>query len=218
MKPQAIIFDMDGTLIDNNPYHIMAWQEFYRGLGRELTMEHYKKNMNGKVNREIFEDIFSRKLTTEELADYIDQKESLYRKLYEPHIAPISGLMDLLQSISAENIPMAVATSGLPVNIQFAFDRLSMRHYFEVVVDSTYITRGKPNPEIYLKAAELVKADPAKCVAFEDAIAGIKAAKGAGMRVVALSTTHAREDLGEADLIINDYRDITLAQIKLLLN
>ncbi len=217
MKPQAIIFDMDGTLIDNNPYHILAWQEFYKGLGRELTLEHYKKNMNGKVNREIFEDIFNRKLTPEELTDYIHQKESLYRQLYEPHIAPISGLMDLLQSISAAKIPMAVATSGLPVNIQFAFDRLSMRHYFEVVVDSTYITKGKPNPEIYLKAAELVQADPAKCVAFEDAIAGIRSAKSAGMKVVALSTTHAREDLGEADLIINDYNDITLPQIELLL-
>jgi beta-phosphoglucomutase len=218
MKPQAIIFDMEGTLTDNNPYHIMAWQEFYKGLGRELTMEHYKTNMNGKANREIFEDIFSRKLTPQELADYTDQKESLYRKLYEPHIEPISGLMDLLQSVSSEDITMAVATSGLPVNIQFAFDRLSMRHYFEVVVDSTYITKGKPNPESYLKAAELVKADPAKCVAFEDAIAGIKAAKSAGMKVVALSTTHAREDLGEVDLVINDYRDITLTQIESLLN
>jgi beta-phosphoglucomutase len=218
MRPQAIIFDMDGTLINNNPYHILAWQEFYKNLGRELTLEHYKTNMNGKINREIFEDIFSRHLTTEELTDYIDQKESLYRKLYEPHIAPIAGLMDLLQSISDQKIPMAVATSGLPVNVQFAFDRLSMRHYFEVVVDSTYITKGKPHPEIYLKAAELVKADPTKCLAFEDAIAGINSAKAAGMKVVGIATTHSREDLAHADLIINDYRDITLPQIESLLD
>jgi len=211
--PAAIIFDLDGTLIDNNAYHILAWQEFYKGIGQELSLDYYRTQMNGKVNRDIFRDIFKRELSPEELESYTEQKEALYRKLYEPHIVAIHGLIDFLDAAAKAHIPMAVATSGLPINIKFMFDRVPIRQYFKEVVDSTQITHGKPHPEIYLKAAELLQVDPAECIAFEDALAGIQSAKAAGMKVVALSTTHTREEMSVADKVIDDYTQINLQQL-----
>ena len=215
-RPAAIIFDLDGTLIDNNAYHILAWQEFYKGIGQELTLEHYRTKMNGKVNRDIFSDIFQRDLSNDELEQYTDQKESLYRKLYEPHIVAINGLIDFLEEVAKANIPMAVATSGLPINIQFMFDRVPIRKYFKTVVDSTHITHGKPHPEIYLKAAALLSVNASECIAFEDALAGIQSAKAAGMKVVALATSHTREEMQSADKVIDDYTQISLEQLEAL--
>ncbi len=215
-RPAAIIFDLDGTLIDNNAYHILAWQEFYKGIGQELTLEHYRTKMNGKVNRDIFSDIFQRDLTNDELEQYTDQKESLYRKLYEPHIVAINGLVDFLEEVAKENIPMAVATSGLPINIKFMFDRVPIRKYFKTVVDSTHITHGKPHPEIYLKAAVLLNVNANECIAFEDALAGIQSAKAAGMKVVALATSHTKEEMQSADKVIDDYTQISLEQLEAL--
>ncbi len=213
MKPEAIVFDLDGTLIDNNSYHIEAWKVFYRALNREWSNEEYKTKFNGKINREILNYIFQKELSAGEIQQYTDEKESLYRQLYEPHIKPIPGLLNLLNQIQDASISMAIATSGLPVNIKFMFDRIPIEQYFKKVVDATYITNGKPHPEIFLKAASFVNADPAKCIAFEDSVAGVRSAKTAGMKVVALTTTHTKEDVHEADLIIKDYTDINLASL-----
>lgn len=218
MKPAAIIFDLDGTLLDNNHYHFLAWQEFYKNQGLELTHDYYKHEMSGKTNKDLFDRLFNTQLTAEESAAHAAVKESLYRQLYEPHITPIAGLIDFLDSVKAAGIPMAVATSGIPVNIAFMFDKLPvLRSYFETVVDFTAITHGKPHPEIYLTAAQRLGVDPTQCVAFEDAWAGIQSAKAAGMKVVALTTTHPAEELGIADYIIHDYTNITLAITEQLL-
>ena len=148
-------------------------------------MEEYKTNVNGRINREIFNYIFQKELTAEDIELYTNEKEELYRQLYAPHIKPVPGLIDLLEELQEASIPMAVATSGLPVNIQFMFENISIEKYFKAIVDATHIKNGKPDPEIFFKAAELVNADPAFCIAFEDSVAGVRSAKAAGMKVVA---------------------------------
>jgi len=216
LKPEAVIFDLDGTLIDNNAYHIEAWKVFYKKIGREFTMDEYTNKMNGRINRDIFNYLFDKELPADDIEKLTDEKEALYREFYAPHIQPIPGLLVFLQQLKDEGMPTAIATSGFPINIAFMFEHISMKHYFDDIVDATQVTNSKPHPEIFLKAAAAVKADPTKCVAFEDSVAGVRSAKAAGMKVIALTTTHTPEDLAEADLIIKDYTEInfnTLLQL-----
>lgn len=217
MKPQAVIFDLDGTLIDNNSYHIEAWKIFYKKIGREYSVEDYLKNINGRINRDIFNFMFGGGLTEDEIKRYSEEKEAMYRELYAPYIQPIKGLTVFLEELQYASVAKAIATSGQGPNIDFMFQHVNIRQFFAAVVDATQITKGKPDPEIFLKAAADVQADPSKCIAFEDSVAGIRSAKSAGMKVIGLATTHTREEIYEADYIINDYTEINLLQISGLL-
>ncbi len=214
MKPAAVIFDMDGTLVDNNPYHVQAWQAFYKQRGRELSVEEYQQNINGKRANESLAYIFQRAITAAELALFSDEKESLYRELYKPHIKPVDGLIPFLQILQNAGIPMAVATSGLPVNINFLFQHLPVKQYFESVIDASQVTKGKPDPEIFIKAAQSLGTDPRQCIAFEDSVSGIAAAKSAGMKVIALTTMQSRDKIQNADFIIDNYTQINLQELE----
>jgi beta-phosphoglucomutase len=216
MIPEAAIFDLDGTLLDNNAYHLKAWQEYLKLNGRELSDEEYKVSFNGRTNKDVVEYLHGRKMTDEEAKPYYLEKEALYRKIYEADIQPVAGLIDLLNALYNQNIPMAIATSGITVNIDFMFSHVPIKKYFSAVVHSMHIKKGKPDPEIYFKSAEILNVAPENCVAFEDALVGIRSAKGAGMKVIALTTTHPAEELQEADKVIKDYTEIDLKQISLL--
>lgn len=214
MFPEAVIFDLDGTLINNNSYHIEAWKVFYNKIGKQFSKEEYTKNINGRINRDIFNYIFNTALSAELIEEYSNEKETLYRELYKPHIKPINGLIDFLDELEKEKIPKAIATSGLAPNINFMFEHVPIKKYYAGVIDASQITQGKPHPEIFLKAADAVNANPQNCVAFEDSVAGIRSAKAAGMKVVALTTTHTSEEVHKADLIIKDYTEISLTKLR----
>ena len=216
MFPEAIIFDLDGTLIDNNAYHIKAWKVFYDKIGKPFSKEEYTTNINGRINRDIFNYIFGTNLSVDVIDKYSIEKESMYRDLYEPHIKPIDGLIDFLDELEKEEIPKAIATSGIAPNINFMFEHVPIKKYYADVIDASQITNGKPHPEIFLKAASAVNAEPANCVAFEDSVAGIRSAKAAGMKVVGLTTTHTAEEIKEADLIIKDYTEVSLTKLRQL--
>lgn len=218
MNLQAVIFDLDGTLIDNNNYHIKAWEKFYDKIGKAFDLDEYKNKINGKINRDIFKYIFNDELDAETIESYSDEKEALYRQLYTPYIEPIKGLIDFLRQLEDAHVPKAIATSGLPRNIDFMFEHVPAKEYFLHIIDSTQVQQGKPHPEIFLKAAAAVNADPAYCVAFEDSVVGITSAKAAGMKVVGLTTTHTADDIAIADKIIKDYTEISLQGIEALLN
>jgi beta-phosphoglucomutase family hydrolase len=214
MFPEAVIFDLDGTLIDNNAYHIKAFQAFYDKIGKPFTTEEYKQHINGRMNRDIFDYVFDTTLNAEQSEAYTNEKEALYRELYAEHIKPIDGLLNFLEELERAKIPKAIATSGIIPNINFMFEHVPIKDYFHSVIDSTQIAQGKPHPEIFLKAAVSVNAVPANCVAFEDSVAGILSAKAAGMKVIALTTTHTAEEVKEADLVIKDYTEISLTKLR----
>ncbi len=214
MFPEAVIFDLDGTLVDNNAYHIKAFQAFYDNIGKPFTTEEYKQHINGRVNREIFDYVFNTTLSPEQSEAYTNEKEALYRELYAEHIKPIDGLINFLEELEKAKIPKAIATSGIIPNINFMFEHVPIKNYFYSVIDSTQIAQGKPHPEIFLKAAISVNAVPSECIAFEDSIAGIRSAKAAGMKVVALTTTHTAEEVKEADLVVKDYTEISLTKLR----
>ena len=205
MNAKAVIFDLDGTLIDNNAFHLLAWKKYLKNIGIDIAEDEYRKNINGRTNKDAIEYIYKRKMTDQEAMVFALEKEAVYRDIYAPSIKPVNGLLELLDILHQLEIPMAIATSGIQVNIDFMFEHIPIKQYFKVVVNSAHIRKGKPDPEIYIKAADLLNIPTQNCLAFEDAAVGVTSAKGAGMKVIALTTTQLKEELAEADMIIDDF-------------
>ena len=209
MKFKGYIFDMDGTLIDNGQYHILAWQEFAKRHGRTVRGQDILDwmGMTGDVYNER---ILGRKLTAEEQEKLGEEKESLYRDIYRPHMRLPEGLLEFLERIKASGGKCALATGGPQANADFILDGLKIRDYFSAVVSAGKYQRSKPDPECFLMAASLVGVDPRDCVVFEDGLPGIKAGKTAGMKVVGVTFTHPRERLLDAgvDVVISSYAEV----------
>ena len=217
-SPFAVLFDMDGVLIDNTNFHINAWLQFSQHHDRPITKEQYLENINGRVSADAMAYMFGRTVSPDELIEFTEEKEGIYRELYGPHLRPTTGLIPFLDALKVENVPLAVGTSAPVSNVLFTLDGLSIRSYFDAIVDSSMIRHGKPNPEIYLTAADRVSIDPARCVVFEDALAGIEAGRRAGMTVIALATTHTHDELKNsgAALIVDDFTGLTVDVVRTL--
>lgn len=185
---KAIIFDMDGVIVDNISYHITALKIFLRKFGKEITDEYFQTHLNGRTIQEVILGL-KPDATHGEVMELAEEKEKIYRDLYQADLKATPGLHDFLKQAKEQGLKMAVATSAITANADFTLDGLGIRHYFDAVVDSTMVIKGKPDPQIYLKAAELLNISPSDCVVFEDALAGIESAKAAGMDVVGLYTS-----------------------------
>ncbi len=205
---KAFIFDMDGVIVDNIPYHIEAYKVFLKQFGKDITTEYFQTHLNGRTIQELVMEL-KPDASKAEIMRLSEEKEQIYRDLYASHLIAIPGLKKFLEQTKADGIKMAVATSAITANADFTLDGLGIRHYFDAVVDSTMVIKGKPDPQIYLKAADLLNISPSECVVFEDALAGIKSAKAAGMDVVGLYTSLTKEELPENLLLkIKDFEEI----------
>lgn len=202
---KAVIFDLDGTLLDNNSFHRKTWETYLKNIGKQISEEEFNAHLNGRTNKDAVEYIYGRKISDEESTKYTLEKEALYREIYQPFIQPVNGLINFLEILKHKKIPMAIATSGIQPNIDFMFEHVPIKKYFKVIVNSSHITKGKPDPEIYLKVALLLNFQPENCLVFEDAVVGIKSAKSAGMKVIAVATTQTKEELSIADMIVDDF-------------
>lgn len=216
--PFAVLFDMDGVLIDNTDFHINAWLQFSQKYGRPITKDQYLENINGRVSADAMAYVFHRPIDPGELIVLTEEKEAIYRELYRPHLQPAPGLLAFLDALKAAGVKLAVGTSAPMSNVTFTLDGLPLRAYFDAVVDASMIHRGKPDPEIYLTAAERVGVAPAQCVVFEDAFAGVEAGLRAGMQVVAVATTHTPEELTGtgASLIVPDFTKLSVEAVRAL--
>jgi beta-phosphoglucomutase len=185
----ALIFDMDGVIVDSNPAHRESWEAFNRRYGIETTEEMHQR-MYGKRNDDIVRDFFGAHLSAEEVATRGAAKEALYREMIADRIEAmiVPGLRDFLEE--QRGVPTALASNAEPANIDFLLDRACLRNYFPVVVDGHQVANPKPDPEIYLKAADLLSVSAANCIVFEDSYSGVAAAQAAGMRIVGVRTTH----------------------------
>jgi beta-phosphoglucomutase len=194
----AAIFDLDGTLVDNMRFHVQAWSAFAQGHGVHAPAERFEREFAGKRNEEILPALLGRALDAEQLASLAEQKESHYRALFAPHMAPLAGARELLTRLRAAGRGLAVASAAPPQNRAFVLEGLGLRPLFAHVLGAEHVTRGKPFPDLFLAAAGALGVEPAGCVVFEDAIHGIRAARAAGMFAVGVTTLVPAEELREA--------------------
>ncbi|PHI20223.1 beta-phosphoglucomutase [Lewinellaceae bacterium SD302] len=209
---KGIIFDLDGTLIDNMMVHHRAWQRKLRELGLDYSLERVKEEIHG-VNLEILARLFGEKYSLEERKQIAWDKEAAYREIFAPEITPLPGLMEFLDRTSAANIPMAIATAGPPENCFFALDALGIRDYFGHVVHSAMVSKGKPHPEAFQQAADGIGVKLSDCLVFEDSITGAQAAANGGCPAIIITTTHAELEFSEFDHILEfrqDYQGLNI--------
>lgn len=210
----AVLFDMDGTLVDNAVHHDLAWKEFCRRYHRPPFD---LKDYFGNTNQMFFAHVFGRELSASEVDRYAIEKETIYQQLFEADIREVTGLTQFLQDLTQNQITIGLATAAPRMNVDFVFNRLGINRYFKFAVDDSMAKRGKPHPDIYLKAAEMAQLPPNRCVAIEDSINGILSAKAAGMKVVAVLTTHSQDEIGGADMYIRDFTEISTDAVRRLI-
>lgn len=213
MKYNALIFDMDGTLVHNMPIHNQAWSDTLAEAGIQIDLDEFNRATTGKKNVEILRMVLGDQLTDAELAYWSERKEILYRERFACCREPLPGLLGLLEQAHALGLPMAVATAAPPENVSFILDELDLRRHFKAVVGAHDVKNGKPDPEIFLKAAGALGAQPESCLVFEDALAGIEAARRAGMDAVMLCTTikaHEVEGLSHVLRTVPDFTHLDL--------
>jgi beta-phosphoglucomutase len=207
---KAFLFDLNGTIIDDMAFHGRAWHQLLTvDMGATLTHEEVKVQMYGK-NGEVLERIFGKnKFTEEEVEKWSMEKERRYQQEYLPHIKLIDGLGVFLEKAAAHSIKMAVASAAIPFNIDFALDNLHIRHHFGAIVSANDVLISKPHPETFLKAAQLLQTAPEDCIVFEDAPKGVEAAQNAGMKCVAITTAHPKEDFSRYTNVLAFIKDYT---------
>jgi beta-phosphoglucomutase len=204
MTKVAFLFDMDGVIINSNPYHKISLKRFCQKYGHDLSEEQLREKIYGRTNRDWITNIFG-KLSDEQLKKYADEKEAMFRELYKNDIQPVDGLIGFLKRMDEENIDRAIATSAPRENVDFTLDKTHTRKFFSTILDESFVTHGKPNPEIYLKTAAALGFDPKNCIVIEDSLSGVQAGKSAGCKVVGITTTHSKEELRETDLVIDNF-------------
>lgn len=217
----AVIFDMDGVLVDNKHIHRKAWVEFCRQYNHPIKEEDFDNIGFGKTNREYLSLFFKRDVSENEAIKLGEKKERIYRQLIEKEIEPVKGLIPLLRKIKNEyGFKTAVASSAPRTNIDFVLEKLRITSYFDVLVDESMVHEGKPNPDIYVKAAQLLEVIPEESLVFEDSLFGVEAALRAGMIVVALTTSHNKKELSEFSVkkVIKDFTEIQPEEIRDLLS
>ena len=190
----VFIFDMDGVIVDNAEWHLKAFAEFGKRHGLVKKKEDYTRYF-GNTNQTIMDSLFNTQLSPDKLNALAKEKEIIYRELYRPFIKPVQGLPVFLKNASERAIPIALATSAPPENVDFTLNSTGLKKYFSIISDASMVKHGKPDPEIYLLTAAKLGVHPSDCIVFEDSIAGIQSALSAGMRVIGVATTHKPEEL-----------------------
>jgi len=209
---KAFLFDMNGTMIDDMDYHIIAWHRILNELGAGITLERMKAECYGK-NDELLERMLPGKFTQKEKERMSVEKERKYQEEYRPKLALLPGLHEFLDKARASKIPMAIGTAAIMLNVDFTLDGLNIRSYFDVIVSADDIEASKPDPETYEKCAVALHMAPTDCIVFEDSPKGVESAARAGMKAVVITTMHTAEEFAAYDnvlLIIADYHDSRL--------
>ena len=208
----AFLFDLDGVLVDTTRIIHTGWTRFASARGITVPEDDYPRSIYGRRTREILIDYF--RLEPDEadslIAEGLDDKTDIVREL---GLTAIPGAAAFVRAADAEGLRLALVTSASPANAQLALRVLELRDMFDAVITAADVRAGKPAPDPYLAAARALSVEPAGALVFEDTIPGIRAAHAAGSRCVALATTMRRDELAEADLVIDDFRGLELAEV-----
>lgn len=204
----GVIFDLDGVLVDSGWAHKQSWYDLAQKEGLSMTDEFFC-NTFGMQNYQIIPMLIGRDVSPDEVNRLSDWKEQRYRKIIAEELVPAEGAKALLDDLKIEGFLLAVGSSAPRANLELVLDCTDLRDFFDAYVTSQDVTKGKPAPDTFLKAAEKLSLGAGSCIVVEDAVQGIEAAIAAGMPVVAVTTTRSRVDLAGADIIVD-----SLAQLK----
>lgn len=212
-KNIAVIFDMDGVIVHTNPYHSRAFREFFSSRNLNPSDEDFAQHMFGKSNSYILSHFLERTIEGEELRVMEDEKESLFRKIYEPFIDPISDILSFIDDLYQNKVKLGVATSAPVANLDLVFSKVALREKMGSILASEDVEKHKPDPEVYLTSARNLGVSPEDCVVFEDSFSGVSAALNAGMKVVGVLTSHSIEELPPCNLYIKDYSEMSFLKV-----
>lgn len=201
MQLEALIFDMDGTMIDSMPSHKQSWVEFARSQGIDVEVDDLMRRTTGRTGAECIRELFGRDMPDDEAWAYVLEKEKAYRALFEPIFAEVAGFKAFEAEARARGLKIGVGTAGDKHNIAFAYGNLKMDVQPLATVGGDEGLPGKPEPAIFLEVARRIGANPAHCIVFEDAPLGIEAARRAGMRAVGICTSHTPQELSGPHVI-----------------
>jgi beta-phosphoglucomutase family hydrolase len=215
-KLEAVIWDMDGVLADTAPYHLLAWRETFAKMGISFTEEDFNRSF-GIRNDAIIKNVLGEQTTKAEIDTIAREKEATFRRIIGKNIKPLPGALKLLKALDERGIKMAIASSTPIENIRLIVGSLGIGKYFQAVITGNDVTESKPSPQVFLLAAQRLGVEPKNCIVFEDAVAGVKAAKSAGMYCVAITSSHPREKLKQADLVVDTLEELTVKDLENLL-
>lgn len=207
---QALIFDMDGVLVDNTPVQARAFQLLFRDQGVQADATRLLRRLNGAPAAEILKEAFADKpQSAEKLEELAGQREFLYRTLYWDDRRPLPGLVEFLEAARAAGLKIGLGTGSGQETIGYLLDDLNLRRFFDVVITKDDVDKGKPHADTYSVTAEKLGVQPAHCVVFEDALLGEQAAYRAHMRCVAVASTLPGRDFQAPLLVIRDFTELT---------
>jgi len=211
MRVDALIFDMDGTMIDSMPWHAKSWVAFARQHGIDMDVSDILARTTGRTGTECMREIFGRALTDAQCVELVHQKETLYRDMFDAQFSEVAGFTAFAKRAAAKGLKIAVGTAGDRHNIEFAMSRLKMDPLPLAIVGGDEGLTGKPTPAIFLEAARRISAAPERCIVFEDAPFGIEAARRGSMHAVAVCSTHSAEELAGPHVIaaVRNYHELT---------
>jgi HAD superfamily hydrolase (TIGR01509 family) len=215
--PSAVIFDMDGVLVDTNPFHVRKWEALLAEHGIAFDRAALPKQVLGPGNDLTLRHFFGERLTADDRLRLGEELEARFRSAFAPHAKPFAGVERLIAECHEKGVRVALASAAMSKNVFFILDALKLRRCFDVVLTADEITHVKPHPEIYEKTARKLGILPAACVAIEDSFAGIEAAKGAGMKCVAVASTFPATELRahtKADMIVQALEALELENLR----
>jgi beta-phosphoglucomutase len=211
----AVLFDVDGTMVNNTAFHKEAWMEMTRRMGLNFSERDYHEKIHARSNDKIVRNLLDN--PSEELIKKIaDEKEILYRRAFAPHLKEIPGLLRFLTELEKAGIVCGAVSNSPQENVDFVLDGLNLRRFFKVAINRDMVKVGKPDPESLLRAAEELGFTPDKCIVFDDSASGFRACRNAKMKCIAITAATDPVDLAEthdAVAIFNDFTTLTVSTV-----
>ena len=213
MRKPGVLFDWDGVIVDSAPQHEQSWELLAAEEGRILPKDHFKRGF-GLKNSYIIPELLGWTRDPKEIERLSLKKEKLYRQcLQQTELSALPGVRGLLGNLNQTNVPCAVGSSTERLNITTALERLELTDYFSALITAEDVSRGKPNPEVFLKAAAAINCPPKFCIVVEDSEPGLQAARRAGMFALGVTTTHPASVLQSAQHTIPTLEQVSVADL-----
>jgi len=209
MTTTALIFDMDGTMVDSMPAHAKSWAAFTQRHDIDISVDEVLERTTGRTGVEAIRELMG-DMNEEKAVALLDEKESLYREFFAAEFREVAGFVEFAQAARSRGLKLAIATAGDRNNIDFVLERLKLAQAPDVIVGGDEGIAGKPQPDLFLTAARKLGVGADEAIVFEDAPFGIEAAKRAGMRAVAICSTHKPDELSGPHVVaqVRDYREL----------